>query len=83
VPAVRLVGDEPFHCTTCGGGVIMDELERSSTSADDVDEDDLNDPGHGAVDRRSPGGARRIRPIGSRGSASRVKPSWLDLLRIV
>src|SRR5438045_8188684 len=28
VPAVRLVGDERFRCTTCGGGVIMDELER-------------------------------------------------------
>jgi DNA-directed RNA polymerase subunit N (RpoN/RPB10) len=42
VPAVRLVGDERFRCTTCGGGVIMDELERFSTYAD-IDDDDLED----------------------------------------
>ncbi len=41
VPAVRLVGGEQFRCTTCGGGVIMDELETFSTYAD-ID-DDLED----------------------------------------
>jgi DNA-directed RNA polymerase subunit N (RpoN/RPB10) len=34
VPAVRLVGGEQFRCTTCGGGVIMDELETFSTYED-------------------------------------------------
>ena len=38
-PAVRLVGDERFHCTTCGGGVIMDEVERFSTYADIIDDE--------------------------------------------
>jgi DNA-directed RNA polymerase subunit N (RpoN/RPB10) len=42
VPAVRLMGDERFRCTTCGGSVIIDELERFSTYAeihvDDLDE---------------------------------------------
>lgn len=39
VPAVRLVGGEQFRCTTCGGGVIMDELETFSTYADVGDEE--------------------------------------------
>lgn len=38
VPATRLVGGENFHCTTCGGAVIMDELETFSTYADIDDE---------------------------------------------
>jgi len=38
IPAVRLSGGEQFHCTTCGGAVIMDELETFSTYAD-VDDD--------------------------------------------
>ena len=38
VPAVRLVGGEHFRCTTCGGGVIMDELETFSTY-EDIDDD--------------------------------------------
>jgi hypothetical protein len=33
-PAVRLVGGEQFRCTTCGGAVIMDELETFSTYAE-------------------------------------------------
>src|SRR6266513_1412989 len=40
VPAVRLVGDERFRCTTCGGGVIMDEVERFSTYTE-INDDDL------------------------------------------
>jgi hypothetical protein len=38
VPAVRIVGGEHFRCTTCGGGVIMDELETFSTYEDIDDE---------------------------------------------
>ena len=38
VPAVRLSGSEHFHCTACGGAVIMDELETFSTYADIDDE---------------------------------------------
>ena len=37
-PATRLVGGEHFRCTTCGGAVIMDELETFSTYADTDDE---------------------------------------------
>ena len=37
-PAVRLVGGEQFRCTTCGGAVIMDEVETFSTYADVDDE---------------------------------------------
>jgi DNA-directed RNA polymerase subunit N (RpoN/RPB10) len=37
-PATRLVGGEHFRCSTCGGAVIMDELETFSTYTD-VDED--------------------------------------------
>jgi DNA-directed RNA polymerase subunit N (RpoN/RPB10) len=42
-PAVRLVGDERFRCTTCGGGVIMDELERFSTYDQNDADDDLGE----------------------------------------
>jgi DNA-directed RNA polymerase subunit N (RpoN/RPB10) len=38
VPAVRLVGREHFRCTTCGGGVIMGELETFSTYAEVQDD---------------------------------------------
>jgi DNA-directed RNA polymerase subunit N (RpoN/RPB10) len=38
MPAARLVGGEQFRCTTCGGAVIMDELETFSTYAD-IDDD--------------------------------------------
>ncbi|MBV9580400.1 MAG: hypothetical protein JO057_17580 [Chloroflexi bacterium] len=34
VPAVRLMGGEQFRCTTCGGAVMMDELETFSTYAE-------------------------------------------------
>jgi DNA-directed RNA polymerase subunit N (RpoN/RPB10) len=37
-PAVRLVGGETFRCRTCGGGVIMDEVETFSTYEDIEDE---------------------------------------------
>jgi DNA-directed RNA polymerase subunit N (RpoN/RPB10) len=37
-PAVRLLGGEQFRCTTCGGGVIVDELETFSTY-DEIDEE--------------------------------------------
>jgi hypothetical protein len=38
IPAVRLLGGEQFHCTTCGGAVVMDELETFSTYAEIEDE---------------------------------------------
>ena len=37
-PTVRLSGSESFRCQTCGGGVIMDELETFSTYEDIDDE---------------------------------------------
>ena len=37
-PAVRLAGGETFRCRTCGGGVIMDEIETFSTYEDIDDE---------------------------------------------
>jgi len=37
-PLVRLSGAEQFRCQTCGGGVIMDELETFSTYEDIDDE---------------------------------------------
>jgi DNA-directed RNA polymerase subunit N (RpoN/RPB10) len=46
VPATRLVGGEQFRCTTCGGAVIMDELETFSTYAD-VDEEREEHPRRG------------------------------------
>jgi hypothetical protein len=39
VPAVRLLGGEQFRCRTCGGGLLMDELETFSTYADIDDEE--------------------------------------------
>ena len=36
--AVRLSGGEQFHCTTCGGAFIMDEVETFSTYTDIDDE---------------------------------------------
>jgi hypothetical protein len=67
VPAVRLVGGEHFHCTTCGGAVIMDELETFSTYGD-VDDDLQDRPRRGRPPkpwRRTPG-----------------PPHWLDTLGI-
>ena len=37
-PMLRLSGTEQFRCGTCGGGVIMDELETFSTYEDIDDE---------------------------------------------
>jgi DNA-directed RNA polymerase subunit N (RpoN/RPB10) len=67
VPAIRLVGGEQFRCTTCGGAVIMDELETFTTYSDPDDE---------AEER-----PRRGRPPKPwrRGPAA---PNWLDALGI-
>ena len=67
VPAVRLVGGEQFRCTTCGGGVIMDELETFSTY-EDIDED---------LDERP----RRGRPPKPWRRPAEA-PTWLDELGI-
>jgi DNA-directed RNA polymerase subunit N (RpoN/RPB10) len=65
--AVRLVGGEHFRCTTCGGAVIMDELETFSTYQDLPD--DLEDrPRRG----RPPKPWRR----------PATSPDWLDELGI-
>lgn len=66
-PAVRLMGGEQFHCPTCGGAVIMDELETFSTYAD-VDDDLEERPRRG----RPPKPWRR--PDSS--------PSWFESLGI-
>jgi DNA-directed RNA polymerase subunit N (RpoN/RPB10) len=63
VLTVRLVGGERFRCTTCGGGVIMDELETFSTY-EDIDEDDEERPRRG----RPPKPWRR----------TPTAPTWLD-----
>jgi hypothetical protein len=65
VPAVRLVGGEQFRCTTCGGGVIMDELETFSTYAEIDDE----------IEER-PRRGRPPKPWRRTTSA----PNWLDAL---
>jgi hypothetical protein len=67
VPAVRLVGGEQFRCTTCGGGVMMDELETFSTYEDIDDE----------LDERP----RRGRPPKPWRRAPN-SPSWLEELGI-
>jgi len=67
VPAVRLVGGEHFRCTTCGGGVILDELETFSTY-EDIDDDLDERPRRG----RPPKPWRRPPEA----------PTWLDELGI-
>jgi DNA-directed RNA polymerase subunit N (RpoN/RPB10) len=67
VPAVRLVGREHFRCTTCGGGVIMDELETFSTYA--------------AIEEELESRPRRGRPP-KPWRASTNEPDWLDQLGI-
>ena len=67
IPAVRLVGGEHFRCTTCGGGVIMDELETFSTY-EDIDDDLDERPRRG----RPPKPWRRPPEA----------PTWLDELGI-
>jgi DNA-directed RNA polymerase subunit N (RpoN/RPB10) len=68
VPTVRLVGGEHFRCSTCGGGVIMDELETFSTYEDIDDEDVEGRPRRG----RPPKPWRR----------PTAEPNWLDELGI-
>jgi hypothetical protein len=66
-PAVRLVGGETFRCHTCGGGVIMDELETFSTY-EDIEDDPEQRPRRG----RPPKPWRR----------TETNSSWLDELGI-
>jgi DNA-directed RNA polymerase subunit N (RpoN/RPB10) len=37
-PTLHLIGGEQFRCTTCGGNVIMDQLEAFSTYVEVVEE---------------------------------------------
>lgn len=67
IPAVRLVGGEHFRCTTCGGAVIMDELETFSTYAE-VDEEHEERPRRG----RPPKPWRR----------TEAEPAWFETLGI-
>jgi DNA-directed RNA polymerase subunit N (RpoN/RPB10) len=70
VPAVRLVGDEHFRCTTCGGGVIMDELERFSTYVDTYDDDLGERPRRGRPPkpwRRTPDSPDWLEALGTAG----------------
>jgi DNA-directed RNA polymerase subunit N (RpoN/RPB10) len=67
VPAVRLSGGEQFRCTTCGGAVIMDELETFSTYSD-IDDEMEERPRRG----RPPKPWRR----------TTSEPTWLDALGI-
>jgi hypothetical protein len=66
-PAVRLLGGEHFRCTTCGGAVIMDELETFSTYAD-IDDESEERPRRG----RPPKPWRR----------ATTPPGWLESLGI-
>lgn len=66
-PAVRLVGGEHFRCTTCGGAVIMDELETFSTYSD-IDDDHEDRPRRG----RPPKPWRR----------GTTEPAWFEALGI-
>ena len=66
-PAVRLEGGEQFRCTTCGGAVLMDELETFSTYPD-VDEDTDQRPRRG----RPPKPWRR----------AEAPPTWFEALGI-
>jgi hypothetical protein len=67
VPAVRLLGGEQFRCTTCGGAVIMDEVETFSTYAD-IDEEHEERPRRG----RPPKPWRR----------TPAPPNWFETLGI-
>ena len=66
-PAVRLMGGEQFRCSTCGGAVIMDEVETFSTYAD-VDEEHDERPRRG----RPPKPWRR----------NPTPPNWFEALGI-
>ena len=37
-PTLHLIGGEQFRCTTCGGSVIMDQVEAFSTYVEVVEE---------------------------------------------
>lgn len=67
LPAVRLVGREQFRCPSCGGGVLMDELETFSTYADVDDELEVR--------------PRRGRPP-KPWHPTTSSPTWLDALGI-
>jgi hypothetical protein len=67
IPAVRLVGGEHFRCGTCGGGVIIDEVETFSTYNTDIDDELEQRPRRG----RPPKPWRRA-----------ATTSWLDQLGI-
>jgi DNA-directed RNA polymerase subunit N (RpoN/RPB10) len=69
VPAVRLVGGEHFRCFTCGGGVIMDELETFSTY-DDIDDELDTRPRRGRPPkpwRRPPNSSNWLEQLGIAG----------------
>lgn len=66
-PAVRLTGGEQFRCTTCGGAVLMDEVETFSTYAD-IDDEQQERPRRG----RPPKPWRR----------SPAPPNWFEALGI-
>ena len=68
VPAVRLVGGEQFRCTTCGGAVMLDELETFSTYSDSSDDDLDERPRRG----RPPKPWRRVP----------AEPAWFETLGI-
>ncbi|MBV8714209.1 MAG: hypothetical protein JO020_09990 [Chloroflexi bacterium] len=67
MPAVRLSGGEQFRCTTCGGAVIMDELETFSTYTD-IDDELEDRPRRG----RPPKPWRR----------TETQPAWFEALGI-
>ena len=66
-PATRLQGSEHFRCSTCGGALLMDEVETFSTYGEIEDEHD--------------GRPRRGRPPKPWRRAS-SEPSWMDELGI-
>jgi hypothetical protein len=69
IPAVRLMGGEQFRCTTCGGAVLMDEVETFSTYAD-VDDDHEERPRRGRPPkpwRRSPAPPNWFEAVGVAG----------------
>jgi len=47
LPAIRLAGNERFRCGTCGGGVLIDEVETFSTYPEVSDEDTERRPRRG------------------------------------
>jgi hypothetical protein len=68
LPAQRLIGGEQFRCMTCGGSVMVDQLEEFSTYAD-IDEEVEGPPGRG----------RPITPW----PCTQIAPTWMKQLGIV